>query len=273
MSKKIILAKEMGFCFGVRRALDIVKKQDKNLSILGDLIHNKTVINRLKEKGVKFIDSLDKAKTKTIVITAHGAADSVKKKVLKKDFDLIDTTCPFVENIHRLTKKKEKEGYFIVLIGKPEHVEVKGITKDLKNKVVVNSVEDVDRLNNGKVAVFCQTTQEEDKVKKILAKIKEKAKEVRFYDTICEATKSRQSSAKDVANKVDIMIVIGGRHSSNTLRLKEVCSKIVETKHIEFPNELREEWFRNKEVVGITAGASTPQDIIDEVIDKIKKIK
>jgi len=270
MVKQVIMAKEMGFCFGVKRALDIVNNQQGELSILGDLIHNKTVIERLKEKGVRFIESIDEAKTKKIVITAHGAADSVKDKVQRNGFEMIDTTCPFVENIHKLTKEKEKEGYFIVLIGKPDHVEVKGIIKDLKHKLVVNNLENVEKLKNERAAVFCQTTQEADKVEKILEKIKKKVKEVEFYDTICEATKSRQSSAKEVAKKADIMIVVGGKHSSNTIRLKEVCSKIVETRHIEFPEELMKDWFKEKDVVGITAGASTPQDIISKVVGIIK---
>jgi len=272
MVKKIIMAKEMGFCFGVKRALDIVNNQKGELSILGDLIHNKTVIERLKEKGVRFIESIDKAKTKKIVITAHGVADSVKEEVKSKGFEVIDTTCPFVENIHKLTKEKEKEGYFVVLIGKPDHVEVKGIVKDLKNKIIVNNLEDAEKIRSDRVAVFCQTTQEVDKVKTILEKINENVREVQFYDTICESTKLRQNSAKEVAKKADIVVVVGGKHSSNTVRLKEVCSKIVETKHIEFPEELKKEWFNGKEVVGITAGASTPQDVIAEVVEIIKRL-
>lgn len=272
MAKEILLAKTMGFCFGVKRALEIVEDQNKPLNILGDLIHNKVVLNRLREQGVKIIQSLAEADSNTIVITAHGIADSVKNQIKEEGYNLVDTTCPFVEKIHVLTKQKEKEGYFIILIGKQDHVEVKGVVKDLKNKLVVENEEDVNKIKSNKLAIFCQTTQEIDKIKKIVSQIKTKVEDVVFYDTTCEATRTRQAAAKEVAEQADIMIVIGGKHSNNTQNLAKVCSEFIETHHIEFPEELQEGWLKDKNKIGITAGASTPPDIIDEIVKRIKEL-
>ncbi|MDD5253681.1 MAG: 4-hydroxy-3-methylbut-2-enyl diphosphate reductase [Candidatus Nanoarchaeia archaeon] len=273
MQKIIKLAKELGFCSGVRRAIDIVEKQNKKLNVLGDLVHNKIVIENLKKKEISFISSIEEANSNVIVITAHGLAESVKKEIKNKGYEIIDTTCPFVEKIHKQTKEKEKNGYFIVLIGEKNHIEVKGVVKDLKNKIVIDDESEIKNIPDKKTAVFCQTTQDTEKAEFLLKRIKEKIKNVEFYDTICKATRDRQESAKQLAKEVDLMIVIGGKNSNNTLKLKDVCSSIIETKHIESIGEIDKSWFDNKKTIGVTAGASTPPYLIDEIVTKIKSLK
>jgi len=268
---EIMLAKSAGFCFGVYRALDIVEKESKKskINILGDLIHNEFVVNDLRKKGINNIESLDEADTKNIVITAHGVPDSVKEEAKLKGFKVIDATCPLVEKVHNCAKDIEKKGYLVVVIGKEKHIEVKGITGNLKDYIVIENPEDIKKLKDKKVGVVVQTTENVDRVNEIVKKIKEIAKEVIFYNTICSATKERQKEAKEISKKVELMIVIGSKQSNNTKKLVEICSRNTETKHIKDYKDLEEEWFDVKKV-GITAGASTPNFIIEKVIEKIK---
>jgi len=271
---EIILAKSAGFCFGVYRTLDILEKESKKskINILGDLIHNEFVVNDLRKKGINNIESLDEADTKNIVITAHGVPDSVKEEAKLKGFNVIDATCPLVEKVHNHAKEVEKKGYLPVVIGKEKHVEVKGITGNLKDYVVIENIEDIEKLKDKKVGVVVQTTENVDRVNEIVKRIKEITKETIFYDTICSATKERQKEAKELSKKVDLMIVIGGKKSNNTRKLFEICSKNTDAKQIENHKDLEKEWFNNVEKVGITAGASTPQVVINKVCSTIKEI-
>lgn len=271
---QITIAKSAGFCFGVYRALDIVEKESKKskINILGDLIHNEFVVNDLRKKGINNIESLDEADTKNIVITAHGVPDSVKEEAKLKGFKVIDATCPLVEKVHDCAKDIEKKGYLVTVIGKEKHIEVKGITGNLKDYVVIEDIEDIKKLKDKKVGVVVQTTEDTDRVNEIIEKIRGIAKEVDYHDTICSATKERQKEAKEISKKVDLIIVIGGKKSNNTRKLFEICSRNADAKHVENYKDLKKEWFNGVEKVGITAGASTPKILIEEVYNKIKYI-
>ncbi len=273
MFREIILAKNTGFCFGVERALNIVEESKKSkINILGSLIHNEYVVDSLIKKGIKSINALEEADTKNVVISAHGVPNHIKEEAKSRGINIIDATCPLVAKVHQIAKELEKKGYLVAVIGKAEHTEVKGIIGNLKNYIVIENNEDIIKLKDKKIGIVVQTTEDVDKVNKIMEKIKTTAKEVVCYDTICPTTKERQSEAKEIAKKVDLMIVIGSKKSNNTKKLFDVCSKNIETKHIENYKELKEEWFDNVRKVGITAGASTPKILIDEVYNKIKEI-
>lgn len=271
---KISLAEESGFCFGVKKALDRISaiKNKENIYVLGALIHNPQVIGELKKQGIRFTDSIDEIKKGTLVVSAHGLSDDIIWKAKQKQLSIIDTTCPLVKNVHNITKNLEQQGYQIIIFGDKEHTEVKGIKGNLKNPIIISNIGELDNLKQGKYALVSQTTQDVLKFNEISQKLKEKIKDIVISDTICSATKSRQENAKNLAKQVDLMLVIGGYNSANTKRLKAICSNIVETKHIEKPEELKKEWFKNKESIGITAGASTPENVIREVIGRIDKI-
>lgn len=268
---KINLAKESGFCFGVKKALDRINslKNKEDVYVLGKLIHNPQVIDELKKQGIKFIENIDEIEKGTLVISAHGVSDNIIEKAKQKKLNIINTTCPLVKNLHNITKNLEKQGYKIIIFGDKKHTEVKGIKGNLKNPIIISNIDDIHSLQENKYALVSQTTQEVVKFNEISSKLKEKFKDIIITDTICSATKLRQENAKKLAKEVDLMLVIGGYNSANTKRLKEICSKLIETKHIENKEEIKKEWFKNKENIGITAGASTPESVIKEVIDKI----
>ena len=267
----IKIAEESGFCFGVKKALDRINaiKNKENVYVLGKLIHNPQVIRELRSEGVRFIDGLDDIKEGTIVISAHGVSDMVLKEAKEKGFNIIDTTCPLVKNVHSITKELEKKENRIIIFGDKEHTEVKGIKGNLKDPIIISKVDELDNLSLGKYALVSQTTQDVVSFNKISEAIKNKIKDVVIKDTICSATKLRQENAKRIAKEVDLMIVIGGYDSANTKRLKDICSEITETRHIEGADELMKEWFNGKENVGITAGASTPESVIEDVVARI----
>ncbi len=267
----IKLAEESGFCFGVKKALDRVNAIDnkENVYVLGKLIHNPQVIEELKKEGIKFIESIDQIEKGTLVISAHGISDNITEKAKEKNLAIIDTTCPLVKKVHNITKNLEKQGYKIIIFGDKEHTEVKGIKGNLKDPIIVSSISELDNLNQGRYALVSQTTQDIIKFNEISKKLKEKIKDIIISDTICSATKLRQQNAKKLVKEIDLMLVIGGHNSSNTKRLKEICSEMIETKHIESKEELKKGWFKDKENIGITAGASTPEKVIKEVIDRI----
>jgi len=270
----IKLAEESGFCFGVKKALDRINaiENKEDVYVLGKLIHNPQVIEELKEQGVKFIGNLEDIDEGTLVISAHGVSDNIIKKAEEKNLNIIDTTCPLVKNVHNITKELENQGYKIIIYGDKDHTEVKGIKGNLKDSIIINNIEEISNLSQGKYALVSQTTQELEKFKEIGNKLIEKFSDLIITDTICSATKARQENAKKIAKEVDLMIVVGGFNSANTKRLKEICEKIVETKQIEGSLDLKKEWLENSENIGVTAGASTPEKVIEEVIDKIKTI-
>lgn len=270
---KITIAENAGFCFGVKRALDTINKiKDKNIYVLGKLIHNPRVIQDLEKKGIKSIENSDNiGENSTIIISAHGIPDKTIEELKNKNLEVIDCTCPLVKKVHNLTKDAEKQGYTIIIFGDKEHTEVKGIKGNLKNTIIISDISEIKNLDkNKKYCLVSQTTQSVEKFNKLVEELKKSIRDLRICDTICIPTKQRQSSSIELAKKSDLMLVIGGKISANTKRLAQICSQLTETYHIETEKELKKEWFKGKEHIGITAGASTPDSIINKVIDRIK---
>jgi len=267
---KVICAENMGFCFGVKRALDMALKE-KNAYTLGQLIHNPQVVELLEKRGIKVVNSVYEA-NKTLIITAHGTLKSNIEKAKERGLKIIDTTCPLVRRVHDLAKSFDNKNYKIILIGDKDHSEVKGIVSNADNTVVIKSPEEARGLRFNKACVLSQTTQSTDNFNKVVNVLKKNIPNLKVFNTICDATKKRQDSAIELAKKVDFMIVVGGYNSANTKMLSQICSKIVETKHIETADEIDEEWLKNKKAVGLTAGASTPSWVIKDIRIKIEAI-
>ena len=223
---KISLAKAMGSCFGVDDAVEMAMDhpEAQDLTILGQLVHNPQTVQRLKSKGIRLaegIDAIDSIETKNVMITAHGAADKIKEKVVDAGFKMFDATCPLVQHVHRTIKRMVKKGYFPIVIGEEEHVEVKGIVGDLEEYLVVKDAADIDLLTPEKKSIWgivSQTTQNYHNVNKVAQEIedREDVEDVKFFNTVCKPTQERQAAARKLSDTVDIMIVVGGKNSSNT---------------------------------------------------------
>ena len=280
---KVSLASALGTCFGVKDAINLaLEPQFKgDLTIVGQLVHNRQVNESLKKNGVSVVDSadnLDQIKTKKVMITAHGAAETMKKKLTDAGLVVFDASCPLVMRVHSTIKSMVDKNYFPVVIGQEAHVEVKGIVGDLDDYVVVGSEDDLEKLRatgKRKFGIVSQTTQQVEKVEQIVGKIRKMdfVDDVAFVNTICQPTRDRQIAVGDLADQVDLMIVIGGYNSSNTKKLVQVCNeKSVEAHHIEASTQLDKQWFINKKHVGITAGTSTPEYIINDVHSAILEI-
>jgi len=280
---KVSLASAMGTCFGVQDAINLAMSPEFNneLTIVGQLVHNPQVSDSLKQNGVSLvpgIEDIDKIKTKKVMITAHGAAEKTKQQLQDAGFIVYDASCPLVMRVHQTIKSLVTKGYFPVVIGQKDHVEVKGIVGDLDDYLVINSEEDLPKIENSgnrKLGIVTQTTQQRDKVEVLVEKIRalDYVDEVSFVNTICQPTHDRQLAVHELADQVDLMIVIGGYNSSNTKKLVHVCGeKGIEAHHIESFDQLDKNWFDNKQHVGITAGTSTPENVINEVHTKILEI-
>ena len=280
---KVSLASAMGTCFGVQDAINLAMSPEFNneLTIVGQLVHNPQVSDSLKKNGVSLvpgIEDIDKIKTKKVMITAHGAAEKTKQQLHDAGFIVYDASCPLVMRVHQTIKSLVTKGYFPVVIGQKDHVEVKGIVGDLDDHLVINSEEDfpkIEKTGNRKLGIVTQTTQQRDKVEALVEKVRalDYVDEVSFVNTICQPTHDRQVAVHELADQVDLMIVIGGYNSSNTKKLVHVCSeKGIEAHHIESFDQLNRIWFVNKQHVGITAGTSTPENVINEVHTKILEI-
>ena len=272
----VTLAKSAGFCPGVKRAVDIVYEQSETHSPVytyGPIIHNDEVVQELGEKGVQTIDSLDEMDTVEpgiMIIRSHGVTWEEEETIRKKGFEVVDATCPFVKKIHRLVKEHEENGEQIVIIGDENHPEVRGIMGWCKNHcTVLDCGEKAENLKldcSRKVCIVSQTTFNYKKFKEIVEILDKKGYDILALNTICNATEERQTESRELAKQSDAMIVIGGRHSSNTQKLYEICKKECEnTYYIQTLVDLDLEKFKSFRNVGITAGASTPNKIIKEV--------
>ncbi|MBN1621935.1 MAG: 4-hydroxy-3-methylbut-2-enyl diphosphate reductase [Endomicrobiales bacterium] len=275
---KVKIAKTAGFCFGVRRAIEIAEKTAKEKSkvyTLGPLIHNPQEVNRLAREGIKPVNSPWRMKDCTLILRTHGITESFEQKLRSKKLDLVDAVCPFVGRAQDLVRKLTGDNYKVVIIGDKTHPEVIALVSYGKGRCkVIEDKYDLKGLNLGdKVGVVSQTTQNLKKFKEIVKFLKKRYKNAVVYNTICRATIDRQSEASNIARNVDLMIVVGGKNSGNTKRLYEICRKYTKTRHIEKAGELKQLWFRNIKSIGLTAGASTPDWIIKEVENKIRKIK
>jgi len=276
---QVVLAESAGFCYGVKRAMDgvmqVARESGKPIYTLGPLIHNPQVIEKLESEGVKSVHELSEIPGGSVVVMpSHGVSKPVMDQARESGLEIIDLTCPFVSKVHRLAEQLVSEGYQVVVLGDPGHTEVKGImSRAGEGAVAVSHAEDLSSHELGKrVGVLAQTTQRPDEYRMLVAEVALRAYEVRGFNTICNATTDRQQSALELASDVDVMIIVGGRNSANTRRLAEMCSSVVRTHHIEVAGELDPKWFRETEKVGVTAGASTPDWIIEEVVKKLESL-
>jgi ribosomal protein S1/(E)-4-hydroxy-3-methyl-but-2-enyl pyrophosphate reductase len=275
---KIILAEHLGTCFGVKKALEAAERfADSNMNVytLGPLIHNKQVVERLGKKGIRVIDTLDSIEGGTVIIRSHGIPPEIHGQAAGKVVELVDATCPFVRKIQEKVKEYYGKGYQIIIIGDVEHPEVKGVNGWCNyNAIILDKPEDAERIGNfEKLCVVAQTTITKELWEEMKSVLEKKGGEVKFFNTICSATSKRQQAAVELAGKVDIMLVIGGLHSSNTQKLYKLCKEICKNiYHIETADDLPLENIKGAESIGITAGASTPDWIIKEVIDKMTEM-
>ncbi|HXI72799.1 MAG TPA: 4-hydroxy-3-methylbut-2-enyl diphosphate reductase [Verrucomicrobiae bacterium] len=274
---KIIRAEHLGMCFGVRDAITLAVETAARepLTVLGDLVHNETVLAELRIKGINFEQKSATVQTQTVMITAHGASERAMRETRRRGLNVLEATCPLVHVAHRSLTKLVTEGFYPVVIGKRDHVEVRGMTEDLAEFDVVLDENDVVNLRErSHFGVIAQTTQPIDKVRRLVRLIREHfpKSEVRFIDTVCRPTKQRQSAAVELAQKCSVVIVIGGAHSNNTHELVKTCSRFCpRVHHVQTAGDLREEWFCADDSVGITAGTSTPDAVIDAIEHKLRQ--
>ena len=273
--KEVILAKSAGFCFGVQRAMDTVyaEADKENVYTYGPIIHNTEVVNELESKGVKAVNDISEIpepEKSTVIIRSHGVSKAVYESIKNSGAKIVDATCPFVLKIHKIVKDASAEGDQIVIIGNEKHPEVEGIMGWSETPVhVVDTVEKAEKLKLDKsknVRVVSQTTFNYKKFQDLVEKFEKKGYDILVLNTICSATEKRQTEAREIAKEADAMIVIGGKHSSNTQKLFEICSKeCANTYYIQTLKDLDIRRLPSMGCVGITAGASTPNNLIEEV--------
>lgn len=275
---KIFLAKNAGYCFGVRDAVQLAydtAQDDGDVYMLGHIVHNENVVEKLDKAGAKVVETLDQVPNgKPILFRAHGTHVDTWKKAQEKNMNIIDATCPLVEEIHDEIKILEKEGRKIIIIGDHGHDEVIGIASQVKNAVIVANPDEANALRKTKKAgVVSQSTQTIENVQEIINILMSKVFDLRFVNTICFPTKRNQEQIKELAEACDLMIVIGSFTSANSKRLTQLAKERNKLSfQVTCADDVDESWLENVETVGISAGASTPDNIINEVIDKIKLI-
>ncbi len=277
---EISVARSAGFCYGVKRAIEIVEKaledQQTPISSLGSIIHNPQVVSHMAQKGLKLASRIEEIPAGRVVISSHGVGPFIYQQAAKRNLEVIDATCPFVKNVHNLARQMQNEGYQVVVFGDREHVEVQGVLETVAKKALVLSFDepvDPTAFQDQKIAIISQTTQQVEKFQQFVVKILPWAKEVRVFNTICSATSERQQEADELSREVELMLIIGGKNSANTFRLFEICRRNGTTAYqIEAPEEIQPQWLQGITKVGITAGASTPVKHIDEAVFKIMNI-
>ena len=275
---KIELAKSYGFCFGVKRAIKIAESSSGAVTY-GELIHNPLEINRLKkEHNVGLAKNLEEINSDTVIIRTHGITKNDKEILQNKQKTLIDATCPFVTKPQNIVEEMSKKEYDVIIFGDINHPEVKGIksySTNQKRTFVVLNLEELQKIKlHDKIAIVSQTTRKISEFLKLTDYLIKEHKEVRVFNTICNATFENQKAVRDLSKKADIMIIIGGKNSSNTKQLYLISKQFCNNSYlIENENELQKEWFKNKNLCGVSAGASTPEWLIQNIINKIKQIK
>ena len=288
MSKKIKLAKTAGFCYGVKRAVETTKKlktdnESQNVYVLGELIHNSHVIRELDRLGIKTVDEIPSNSQGVCVVRSHGASPATFKEIADSDLQIMDLTCPDVKKVQKKAIELAQDGYLTIIVGKADHPEVKAIKDNAlefsKSVYVISGAKEIEKIENEiheqkKVGVVVQTTQMINTLNEIVEKLVPISKELKVFNTICASTSKRQREAKELAHQSDLMIVVGSKKSANTTHLAQIVSDITKTIHIEdvkdIPAYINE--IKKSENIGVTAGASTPDNIINEVINAIKNI-
>jgi len=275
---KILLAKDAGYCFGVRDAVDLAyetAKKHGDVYMLGHIVHNENVVNALDGAGAKVVDTLEEVPDgKPILFRAHGTSVDTWGDAKSKDMNIVDATCPLVWEIHEEVKKLESEGRKIIIVGDHGHDEVVGIASQVKDPIIVATPEEAAALRKTKRAgVVSQSTQTIENVQEIINIIMTKVFDLRFVNTICFPTKRNQTQIKELAKQCDVMIVIGSFTSANSKRLTALAKERNQHSYqVTCADDIKSDWLTNAEVVGVSAGASTPDNIIAEVLTKIKEI-
>lgn len=280
---QVTLAKSAGFCFGVTRAVDLVYHQIKDnegpIYTYGPIIHNEEVVKDLESKGVQVVNDLSelkKLKKGTIIVRSHGISEKEYQLIKENGFQIVDATCPFVLKIHKLVEQYSKKGYYVIIIGNQAHPEVQGICGWVsgKNVSVMNSLEEAQKFqleSDMLVCIVSQTTFNLNKFKDMVEILQKKGYDIIVLNTICSATEERQTEARELAKKSDAMIVIGGKNSSNTQKLFEICkNECANTYYIQTSDDMDYTKLKSVNNVGITAGASTPKNIIEEVSKNVR---
>lgn len=278
---KVIRADVMGMCFGVRDALKVIGQEanPQEVTIHGQLVHNERVLVELEQRGFGMTGESDRAgvpPTPTVLITAHGISERERRRLVEAGKELVDTTCPLVTRVHQAAVALDAEGYHVLLIGRPGHVEVQGIVEDLDSYHVIPSEEHVETYPYARLGVVCQTTAASRNVQKVREAIaaKNPQAEIKFVDTVCLPTKEHQRSLERLLEDVDAMVVVGGRNSNNTRELVSLCvERGVPAYHVQGAADVDAQWFEGVETVGLTAGTSTLDATIDEVYAALSKIK
>ena len=281
MPVKIEKASELGFCFGVRRAIKIIEKaaeKQESITTLGPIVHNRLVVARLAEKGVRVVDGLDELQDETVAITSHGISPELRAQLESRQLHIIDTTCPIVRSAQKAARKLAQAGFGVVIFGEANHPEVKGLLGWAGDNAIatLDAEEMIHFTLSRHLGILSQTTQSRTQfaefVDRVIGIVFPHVHELRIINTLCEETQKRQKAALKLAEMSDLVIVVGGRNSANTQHLAEVCSPLVETHAIEAATELKKRWISGKRYIGITAGASTPDEAIQEVILKLQSL-
>jgi len=272
----IYIAKGAGFCFGVKRAVNIAfrtaERSEKRVATLGPIIHNPQVVEKLRQAGVQPLDKISDD-VDILIVRTHGIPSDTYEELTDGRFELIDATCPFVKKAQQYAKLLREEGYQVLILGDKDHPEVKGILSYAgESAIVVKDAEEIPMLDS-RVGIVVQTTQPVEALKKLLDRVIKTVKEVKVYNTICNSTALRLRETEEMTRMVDLMLVVGGKNSANTKQLVTLCNDSrVKTYHVETAGDLSAEWFDGVDKVGITAGASTPDWIINDIVKKIEAI-
>jgi 4-hydroxy-3-methylbut-2-en-1-yl diphosphate reductase len=277
---EVRISESAGFCFGVERALattlEAVEQAPEPVNTLGPLIHNPSVIADLKGKGVGVLSDPSDARAGTVILRSHGVPREVRQRLSESGLTIIDATCPFVTSAQEKAARLHRDGYLVIILGEREHPEVLALRSYAgEQSLVVESPADLPReLPSKRVGVVVQTTQSHVRLAELVADLAPRVRELLVHNTICSATEQRQAAAITMASTVDVVVVVGGRNSANTRRLAELCKdRQSRTYHVESAAEIEPHWFRGARVVGVTAGASTPPDQIDDVVRTIEEIE
>ena len=281
---EILLASEMGFCFGVRRAVDLMEEatdQTGQIVSLGSVVHNPQVVSQLKERGLDIIASLEDVSDRPVAITAHGVSQAVVQELESKGVPVLDTTCPIVTRSQQWAKRLTEEGFAVVVFGDPNHKETRGVLGWAEgNAYAIPTIEDIASLPDelpSRIGVLSQTTETEahfaEFVRALLEQRMDRISELRVINTLCNATTSQQAAARELAHQVGVMIVIGGSESANTRHLAEVAREEGTTAYqVETADDIQPEWLEGHEKAGVTAGASTPDSAIDAVVARLREL-
>ncbi len=280
--QKIEKAARTGFCFGVRRAINTLEKVARErggVETLGAVVHNQQVLQKLSKIGVKVVNSVDAIQGDTVVTSSHGVSPDLEDKIRVRRINIISTTCPFVRRAQVAARRLAESGFFVIVYGDVDHPEVKGILGWAQGKGLATTDEKAVAALNPlprRLGILSQTTQVPAQfaafTKKIIDLALQKDSEIRIIDTICHDIRERQAAALELANRADLMLVVGGRSSANTNRLAELCAQVTETHLIETAAEIKPAWLKGKKLIGITAGASTDEQTVDEVMQKLQEI-